>query len=55
MTNETNDTDTQKQQDDFSASATAERQRISRIADEAARRGKDRQQRYDEGHKIFTK
>jgi len=54
MTNETNDTDTQRQQDDSSASTTAEKQRISRIADEAARRGRDRQQGYDEEHNIFT-
>jgi hypothetical protein len=56
MTNDTNNTDTQERQDDFRPSTTAaERQQISRIADEAARRGKDRQQRYDDGHTIFTK
>ena len=54
MTTETNNTDTQRQQDDFSASKTCEKQRISRIADEAARRGRDRQQGYDEEHHIFT-
>jgi hypothetical protein len=55
MTNETNNTDTQEQHDDFRASITAERQRISRIADEAARRGRERQQRYDAEQNIFTK
>jgi hypothetical protein len=55
MTNETNNTDSQEQQDDFRVSITPERQRINRIANEAARRGRDRQERYDEGHNIFTK
>ncbi len=55
MTNDTSNTDTQERQDDFRPSTTAERQQISRTADEAARRGKDRQQRYDEGRNIFTK
>jgi hypothetical protein len=54
MNNETSHTDTREQLDDFSASTAAERQRISRIADEAARRGRDRQQGYDEEHNIFT-
>lgn len=55
MTNEPNNKDTQEQQDDFRASITTERERISRIADEAARRGRERQQRHDEGRNIFTK
>jgi hypothetical protein len=55
MTSDVNSPDTQTQQDDSSATTSVERKRISRIADEAAGRARDRQQRYDEGHTIFTK
>jgi hypothetical protein len=55
MTSENNIPDTQKQQDDSNAPETAERKRISRLADDLAKRGKQRQLRYDEGHDIFTK
>jgi hypothetical protein len=55
MTSENNSPDTQKQQDDSNASEAAERKRISRLANDLAKRGKERQLRYDEGHNIFTK
>jgi hypothetical protein len=55
MTSENNSPDSQNQQDDSNAPETAERQRISRLANELAKRAKERQLRYDEGHNIFTK
>ena len=55
MTNENNSPDMQKQQDDSNVHETAERKRISRLANEFAKRAKERQLRYDEGHNIFTK
>jgi hypothetical protein len=55
MTSENNSPDTQKQQEDTNTSETAEKKRISRLANEFAKRGKERQLRYDEGHNIFTK
>jgi hypothetical protein len=55
MTSENNSPDTQKQQDDSTLPETAERKRISRLATEFAKRAKERQLRYDEGHNIFTK
>jgi hypothetical protein len=55
MTNDNNSPDTQKQQDDTNAFATAETKRISRLANEFAKRAKERQLRYDQGHNIFTK
>jgi hypothetical protein len=55
MTSESNSPDTQKQEDDNKASEAAERKRINHLADEFAKRGKQRQFHYDEGHNIFTK
>jgi hypothetical protein len=55
MTTENNSPDTQKQQDDANALETAERKRLSRLANDFAKRAKERQLRYDEGHNIFTK
>ena len=55
MTSENNGPDTQNEQDNQNAPGTAERQRISRLANEFATRAKQRQLRYDEGHNIFTK
>jgi hypothetical protein len=55
MTRENNSPDTQIQQDDSNVPTTAERERISRLANEFAKRAKKRQLRYDEGHNIFTK
>ena len=52
MTSENNSPDTQRRQD---APETAERERIGRLANEFAKRAKERQLRYDEGHNIFTK
>jgi len=45
----------QERQDDSNAPETAERKRISGLADELAQRGKKRQLRYDMEHNIFTK
>ena len=55
MTRENNSPDTREQQDDSNAPETAEKKRISRLANESAKRAKERQLRYDEGHNIFTK
>jgi hypothetical protein len=55
MITENNSPDTQEQQDDANALETAERKRLSRLANEFAKRAKERQLRYDEGHNIFTK
>jgi hypothetical protein len=55
MTTENNVPDTQKQQDNSNVPDTAERQRISRLANDLAKRAKERQLRYDNGHNIFTK
>jgi hypothetical protein len=55
MTSENNSPDTQKEQEDTNASETAEKQRISRLANDFAKRAKERQLRYDQGHNIFTK
>jgi hypothetical protein len=55
MISENNNPDTQKQQDGTNASEIAEKKRISRLANEFAKRAKERQLRYDEGHNIFTK
>jgi hypothetical protein len=55
MSNQTNDTDTPKQQGESSATATTKETKLARIANEAARRAVERQQRYDKEHNIFTK
>jgi hypothetical protein len=55
MISENNSPDTEKQQHDSNAPEPAERKRISRLANEFAKRAKERQLRYDEGHDIFTK
>ncbi|HXQ32606.1 MAG TPA: hypothetical protein VN843_01160 [Anaerolineales bacterium] len=54
MKSEDKNQNTQERQDDSNAPETAERKRISRLADELAQRAKKRQVDY-EGHKIFTK
>jgi hypothetical protein len=55
MNSENNSPDTQELQDDYNAAETADRERISRLANEFATRAKQRQLHYDEGHNIFTK
>ena len=55
MNSEDKRQDTQERQEDSNAPETAERKRMSRIADETAQRAKKRQLRYDKDHKIFTK
>ncbi len=55
MSIESSSPDTQKQQEDPKASETAENKRINHLANEFAKRGKERQLRYDESHNIFTK
>ena len=56
MSSENNRPDTQNQQDNSTAAPdTAEKQRISRLANDLAKRAKERQLRYDDGHNIFTK
>jgi hypothetical protein len=55
MSSDNNSPDTQNQQDNSTTLDTAERQRISRLANDLAKRAKERQLRYDDGHNIFTK
>jgi hypothetical protein len=55
MTSENNSPDIQNQQDNSNALDTAERERLNRLANDLAKRAKERQLRYDEGHNIFTK
>jgi hypothetical protein len=55
MTSENKNRETQERQDDLNVSETANRERINGLADEFAKRAKERQLRYDEGHNIFTK
>lgn len=55
MTSENNSPDTQEREDASNAPETAQRERIRRLANEFAKRAKERQLRYDEGHNIFTK
>lgn len=47
--------DKREQQDNANATETANRERMSRLADELAFQAKERQLRYDRGHDIFTK
>jgi hypothetical protein len=49
MTSENNSPSMQERQDDSNAPETADRERISRRANESAKRAKERQHRYDEG------
>lgn len=55
MTGENNMSDTQNQQDNSNALDAAGRKRISHLANEVAKRAKERQFRYDDGHNIITK
>lgn len=55
MTSENKSSDTQNDQDNVTSPDTAERKRISRLANDLAKRAKERQLRYDDGHKLFTK
>lgn len=55
LIDKSNNPDTQKQQEDANTPRTAEQIRISRIANKFAKRAKERQLRYDDGHNIFTK
>jgi hypothetical protein len=55
LTDKNNNPDTLKQQDDTNAPRTAEQKRISLLANKFAKRARERQLRYDGGHKIFTK
>jgi hypothetical protein len=41
--------------EEFQTSKTGEDIRIDRTAEEAAEKARKRQQKYDEGHDIFTK
>jgi hypothetical protein len=41
--------------EEFQTSKTGEDNRIDRAAEEAAQRAIKREQKYDEGHNIFTK
>jgi hypothetical protein len=55
MTSENNGPETQKLQNNSNAPETADRERISGLANEFAKRAKKRQLRYDEAHDLFTK
>jgi hypothetical protein len=54
MPNQTNSPNTPSQPDE-SAVTTSKETRLDRIADEAASRAVEREQRYDQAHDIFTK
>ncbi|HEY2456659.1 MAG TPA: hypothetical protein VGI13_05115 [Candidatus Acidoferrum sp.] len=55
MTSENNGPETQELQNNSNAPETADRERISGLANEFAKRAKKRQLRYDEAHDLFTK
>ncbi|MGB0122007.1 MAG: hypothetical protein WA419_05030 [Silvibacterium sp.] len=55
MTNETNRTDTLKLQDDATDAKKDVQEKLNRIANEAAKQARSRQQRYDGEQGIFTK
>jgi hypothetical protein len=48
-------TKTPIQKDPLKESETTEDKKLDRIADDAAKRAEKTEQRYDEGHDIFTK
>ena len=60
MPNQTGSPYTPRQEDDSSAPTTAKvtkakETKLDRMANQAARRAVERQQRYDQQHNIFTK
>ena len=55
LIDKSNNPDTLKQQEDANTPRTAEQKRVSNLANKFARRAKERQLRYDDGHNIFTK
>jgi len=55
LIDKSNNPDTLKQQEDATPPRTAEQKRIINLANKFARRAKERQLRYDDGHNIFTK
>jgi hypothetical protein len=55
LIDKSNNPDTLKQQEDAKPTRTAEQIRMSRLANKFAKRAKERQLRYDDGHNIFTK
>ena len=55
LIDKSNNPDTLKQQEDATPPRTAGQKRISNLANKFARRAKERQLRYDDGHNIFTK
>lgn len=55
LTDKSNNPDMQKQQDDTNAPNTAEKKRISILANKFAKRARERQLRHDGRHTIFTK
>lgn len=55
MNSENKNPDNQEQQDNANAGETADREQMSRLADELASRAEESEVRYDKGHDIFTK
>jgi hypothetical protein len=55
MRRQTDKRNVSRQQDRVPDSRTAEEKELDRVADEAAERAGKEEQRYDEGHSIFTK
>ena len=55
MPNETNTSDTPRQQDDSNTVETPEQTKLDSIANSVATRAVRRQQRYDQDHNIFSK
>jgi hypothetical protein len=55
MSSENNNPDTQNEHVDTNVPEIVEKIRISRVANDLAKRAMQRQLRYDEEHNIFTK
>jgi hypothetical protein len=55
MLNEPDNSDSPKLEDDSTDAQKALQEKLSRIANKAAKRAGNRQQRYDGEHGIFTK
>ena len=54
-TDKSQTTEKQEQQDSANTAETTDRERMSRLADDLASRGKGRQARFDKNREIFTK
>jgi hypothetical protein len=55
MPSQNNDPETPKPDDSKAREIAADREKMNRVANEAAEQGLNRERRYDEDHDIFTK